>query len=238
LLNLERKRLKLEFNSHAIGTLQSFNQADQTATVTLAYQQVYNVYNPSTQAYAPKLVPYPTIVSAPVHINGGGDGFLTFPFTKGDECLVEFNDRDIDNWFAGGAGGAPATPRLHAFSDALIIVGFRSLANVLAAYDTANAVLRNRAGTVAVGLQLATALALIQTTEGGTLGTQIQDLLATLSTLMSGAATDFTALATTCTGAGAPLSALAAGFTAVASTFTTAGTGISNAATGIGKVIA
>ncbi len=137
-LNLERKRTKLELNCHAVATVQSFDATDQTAMVSIAYQKTYFVYNPITQSYDPKLVPYAVIGAAPVHVNGGGGCSLTFPITKGDECLLAFNDRDIDNWFSGTPGGAVATPRLHSFADAMAFIGFRSKANTVKNYDTTN----------------------------------------------------------------------------------------------------
>ena len=84
---------------------------------------------------------------------GGAATALTFPIAKGDECLVLFNDRDMDNWFTGGGGGAVATPRLHSFADGIILVGLRSLGNVLQNVDGVRATLRgSKDGQTIVGV--------------------------------------------------------------------------------------
>lgn len=153
-LNLSKKDIFLSMNCHAIGTIQSFTASNQTASATIAYQKVFFRVNSTTQAYEPYLLPYPLLIDAPVICLGGGAAALTFPITAGDECLILFNDRDIDNWFASNTGGAPATARSHAFTDGFILVGIRSLSNVIENYDTANVVIQNDQAKVAIGPSL------------------------------------------------------------------------------------
>lgn len=147
LLDLYRKDILLNLNCHHIGTVQTFNPLNQTATATINYKKTFFNFDSATQTYVPQLVDYPILIDVPVIALGGGDGALTFPISGGDECLVLFNDRDLDNWFAGGgSGGAVATPRLHSFSDGLILVGIRSLANVIPNYNGSATELRTRDG--------------------------------------------------------------------------------------------
>src|SRR5690606_13368617 len=120
------------------------------ATVTINYKKTYYRLNAATGLYAPLLMDYPILVDCPVIALGGAAAALTFPITKGDECLVLFNDRDMDNCFQVGSGSANAAPRLHSFADGIVLVGLRSLAKVLTNYDTQRAVLRN--GTALVGV--------------------------------------------------------------------------------------
>lgn len=146
------------FNCHQIGTVQSFDPVKQTATVTInVLRQVPDL---SVQPPAYKTQTYPILLDVPVFINSGGSGYLTFPVAAGDTCLVLFNDRDMDNWFATGNTTAPNTGRAHDLSDGLALVGFRSLANVLANFDSNNAVLAFGGGKVLVAdkLQLENAL--------------------------------------------------------------------------------
>lgn len=148
----------LTFNCHQIGTVQSFDSAKQTVTVTInVLRQVPDL---SVQPPVYKSQPYPLLLDVPVFINSGGSGHLTFPITAGDTCLVLFNDRDIDNWFSTGNTTAPNTGRAHDLSDGLALVGFRSVANALASFDTNNAVLAYKNGKVLVAdkLQLLNAL--------------------------------------------------------------------------------
>lgn len=142
LLDLHKKDIFLSLNCHAIGQIETFNPAKQTATVSLKYKRTRFQYDATAGAYLPVLLNYPLMADAPVHVLGGGGGAITFPIVKGDECLVCFNDRDIDNWFNGAANGAVATSRTHSFSDAIILVGVRSIPNVLTDYDGTNIVIR------------------------------------------------------------------------------------------------
>ena len=184
-LNLLKKDILLNLNSHHVGTVQSFDADNQTCTATINYPKTYFELNSVTGLYQPVLVNYPLMVDCPVMSLGGGLAALTMPVKIGDECLVLFNDRDLDNWFQGGAGAAVATPRLHSFSDAIILVGLRSLGNVLSNFDLARGVLRG--GSAVVGVNTVNSKVLISNaspsgsdgsyTYGTTLNTLLQNLM-------------------------------------------------------------
>ena len=149
LLINSQKQLKLEFNCHHIGTIQSFNPLNQTAQVTINYTksflQISDVGNTST------LTPsYPTLLECPCIVLGGGGGYLSFPIASGDECLVLFNDRDLDNWFMGSSSSPPNTGRLHAFTDAVCLVGLRSMPNVLIDYQGSAVTLQYEGNTIQI----------------------------------------------------------------------------------------
>lgn len=141
-----------DLNCHQIATIKTFNATQQTAVAECVYKRTYFDPNPATGVYGPTLVDYPLLADCPVICLGGGTGALTFPIAAGDECLVLFNDRDIDNWFAGAKGGPVATDRAHSFSDGIILVGLRSAANVIPTYSTNSIDLRNKAGTRKVSI--------------------------------------------------------------------------------------
>jgi len=86
---------------------------------------------------------YPKLLNCPVAFMFGGDGSLTFPIAAGDSCIVLFNDRDMDAWYAGGQVAAPATLRMHDISDAIAIVGIRSATRPLSNYVTDGVELRH-----------------------------------------------------------------------------------------------
>ncbi len=153
LLDLLKKDILLSLNAHHLGTIQSFDATRQTANVSINYKKTFYKHNAATGLYDAVLFDYPLALDCPVIVLGGGGGALTFPISAGDECLVLFNDRDLDNWFQGGAGAAVATPRLHSFADGIALVGLRSLTNVLTGYDATRAVLRNgEGGSTMVGV--------------------------------------------------------------------------------------
>ncbi len=129
-------------NCHQLGTIVSFDSNKQTASISLNVQRV--VYNQQVQAdplsnqptpTTPNVINYPVLVDCPVFVLTGGGSYLTMPIKAGDTCLVLFNDRDIDSWFASGAVVPPNSARMHSLSDGMAIVGFRSLANVLSGYS-------------------------------------------------------------------------------------------------------
>lgn len=137
LLDLVRKDIFLGLNCHAIGTITAFDPVKQLASATINYKKTYSRPD-ATGVYGPVLVDYPQLADCPVMVLGGGGTAITFPIAVGDECFVMFNDRDFDNWLKGSSSSGVATTRLHSFSDGVIFVGVRSLANVIQGYDPEN----------------------------------------------------------------------------------------------------
>lgn len=142
LLVYYKKLTKLEINCHHVGTITAFDATNQTAQATINYTKTFlRVDEIGDTSVTP--TNYAQLIDCPVVCLGGGGGSLTFPIVEGDECLVLFNDRDFDNWFSSGnSNAAPATPRAHGFSDAIILVGIRSIPNVITEYDTDAAAFR------------------------------------------------------------------------------------------------
>lgn len=172
LLNLLKREIMLELSCHHIGTVQSVNLTNQQLVATVNYTRTFFKLNENTGLYSATQLNYPTVIDCPFVVLGGGTANLTFPIAAGDECLLLFNDRDMDNWFQGGTNAACATPRAHSFSDAVALVGINSLANVVQSYDAARAVLRN--GTTGVGVSSTKVKIFNQTT---TLNTLLQSLI-------------------------------------------------------------
>lgn len=125
---LEAKAMELarRLNCVQIGTIEAFNASEQTANVSLNFKRVIN----------DTLKDYAVLVQVPCIVLNGGGGGLSFPISKGDTCVVLFNDRNMDNWFATGAVMEPDSARTHDMSDGIALVGIRSLANLLSGYLT------------------------------------------------------------------------------------------------------
>lgn len=147
LLALWQRQIMLSLNCHHIGTIGAFNPANQTATVSINYTRTYFQVDDVSGDQVPVQVNYPLLLECPVVCLGGGTGSITFPILPGDECIVMFNDRDIDNWFTGAPAGPVNSNRLHAISDGIALVGVRSMAHVLTSYDSTNIVLQLTGGT-------------------------------------------------------------------------------------------
>ena len=213
LLDLLKKDIMMSLVCHHIGTVQSFDPAKQIATATINYKKTY-FNRDSNGLYQPKLVDYPILIDCPCIVLGGGPTSLTFPIAKGDECLILFNDRDIDSWFSSGQVGPVATPRLHSMSDALILVGVRSAGKALAGYDEDRAVLQNGTTMVGVGESLVKIA-----NADYTLNTILQDLITAINDLVTATSAITVTCAAPASPSGPPLNAAA--ITAVATDLTT-----------------
>lgn len=141
LLDSSMQQTLARCNCHEVGSIVSFDAATQTASVQL---QVLAVLPDGSQ------VPYPVLTDCPIFVNSGGGGIITFPIAAGDPCLVLFNDRDLDNWWATGNVVAPNSPRMHSLSDGLVLVGFRNKSNSISDYSTTQAEMRFAGAKVVV----------------------------------------------------------------------------------------
>jgi len=66
---------------------------------------------------------YPLLVDCPYFVLSGGGAFIDMPISKGDYCLILFNDRNIDNWWSTENVTEPADRRKHNLSDGIALVG-------------------------------------------------------------------------------------------------------------------
>ena len=177
LLMYFKKELFTSLNCHHIGTIQEFDPNDQTCKATINYKKTY--YRDSeVKLQEPYYEDYAIIVDAPAIVLSGGGANLTFPIKQGDECLCIFNDRDIDNWFVSGQVKENKTGRLHSYTDALILVGLKSVANKISSYDMNHAQLSW--GNAKLGITDSKVL-VSNTTD--TLNGLLQDLITQVKTL-------------------------------------------------------
>lgn len=129
-LDGQKRVTQKSINCHQIGTIQSFDKGTQLANIKISMKQVVSVAEDGTETYQD----YPLLMECPVIVLFGGVDVLTLPVEVGDNCLVFFNDREIDNWLNNGDGTYPVTARLHDISDAFAIVGIRPLTNSITNY--------------------------------------------------------------------------------------------------------
>lgn len=129
-LNALKRDVMLNMNCVQIGIIESFDSAKQTATIRMAIKQVASIAPDGTKTLRER----PLVFQCPVMILYGGNSYITFPIAPGDNCIVLFNDRQIDEWLLNGGVQVPTTGRAHDFSDAIAIVGLRSFQNSIANY--------------------------------------------------------------------------------------------------------
>lgn len=81
----------------------------------------------------------PVLPHCPVWFPRGGGCSLTFPVSTGDECMVVFGSRSIDEWWQNGEAQPAYDLRRHDLSDGICLVGLTSQARPLSNVN-ANAV--------------------------------------------------------------------------------------------------
>ncbi len=179
ILNEWKKNIFLNLNCHAIGTVKSFDSDTRTVTVTVNYTKTFYEED-GLGNFNPKEVNYPVLMDLPVLILSGGTGMVTMPIDAGDQCLILFNDRDIDNWYSGANSGPVNSGRLHALSDGIALIGLFPSNKNIASYDTSRVRVQN--GTTYVGVGTAKIKLANNDT---TLNTLLQDLITDIRSLIT-----------------------------------------------------
>lgn len=105
-------------NCAKVGEIESFNPTNKTAQIQVLFKRVLR------DGTAESL---PILVDCPVFTIQGGGGSLQFPIAAGDQCIVLFSDRRLDEWYQNGAEAAPADGRMHDLSDGIALVGINAL---------------------------------------------------------------------------------------------------------------
>jgi hypothetical protein len=132
------------------GIVQSFDASTQLATVQPAIRRIFITRDGDKETLVPDDLPI--LINVPVIFPRGGGFSLTFPVRSGDECLLVFCERSIDDWHETGKVKAPTTKRFHSLSDATAIVGISSLTNKVPDYDPVNTEIKKDDGSVSITL--------------------------------------------------------------------------------------
>jgi len=133
------ERLK-ELHTAMPGIVETFDPVAQTASIQPAIKRVFKTNDGEKEILTPTELPI--LINVPVIFPRGGGFSLTFPVKKGDECLLTFCERSIDNWHQFGTIKIPGAKRFHALSDATAFVGLSSLPNKVPNYDNVNVQLK------------------------------------------------------------------------------------------------
>ncbi len=126
------------------GIVVSFDASKQTAVVQPAIKRIWVEDGP---------LPLPQCVDVPVQFPRGGNFVLTFPIARGDEVLLCFSERAIDNWWDRGGVQEPAEVRSFDLSDAFAIPGVSSRPRFLGGVSTDACELRTLNGAVVLRLE-------------------------------------------------------------------------------------
>lgn len=109
----------------------------------------------------------PLLLDCPVVFPSAGGITLTLPIQEGDEVLVVFSSRCIDNHWQSGGVQPQAEIRMHDLSDGFALPGYRSKPRKLANVSSSTAQLRNDAGTAYVELDASGAGVINMVAPGG-----------------------------------------------------------------------
>lgn len=131
------------------GRINSYDPASQTGEIEVTLTvPTFDVAGTRTEHEIPLLL------DVPIFFPNGGGYTLTFPVVKGDECLVVFSSRCIDQWWDKGGVQPQHELRMHDLSDGFAFVGFRSKPKVLSpAPSTAGVELRADDGATKLSIE-------------------------------------------------------------------------------------
>lgn len=112
-----------KLNCMRIGIIKEFYPDSLTVKVLIANKKVIGQNPDGTQ----KVRDYAPIIAKVCYANP----FCTFPITEGMECILLFSDREIESWFINGSVNPRGYERMHDLTDAVAIVGIRSLPQMI-----------------------------------------------------------------------------------------------------------
>lgn len=108
---------RLDIHTHLPGIIKAFDRATLTVKVQPAIKRLWRDAG---------FLPLPELVDCPYQMLRAGTIMLWMEPSPGDECLVQFSERAIDNWHHAGGVQEPSEYRLHDLSDGFASPGFWS----------------------------------------------------------------------------------------------------------------
>lgn len=117
-------------NCIKIGKITFVNTQNQTVNVQILHKRINQ-----NNLVKRELRDYPVLQGVPFVVLGGGNSYLSFPISVGDNCLLLFNDYEIDRWWDTGENLPANFDRKHDISDAFALVGVHSMADLIQGYS-------------------------------------------------------------------------------------------------------
>lgn len=134
IVNLTSESVQSIINCCKIGRIIDFNSSNWSVTVEIL--QVMTVNNNSF---------IPTILSeVPLLFYGVGGASITMPNVIGQNCLLLFCDRNIDNFLLTGQRYKPDNARKHSFADAVALLTVNSFVDTPPMYDESALTVNNK----------------------------------------------------------------------------------------------
>jgi len=132
------------------GIVEKFDTEQQLASVQPAIKRMLKTGRGEEEREI--IVPrnLPLCINVPVVFPAGGGFHLTFPVKPGDECILMFCERSLDNWLDRGGVQEPSAKRFHALSDAFAIMGLHSKPKSISNYNNNAIELRTQGNKVSI----------------------------------------------------------------------------------------
>jgi hypothetical protein len=137
---IEGMLLELWTSTPAI--IQDFNPDDGTCSAQPAIKSLVRDQQGNTS-----WVDLPLLIKVPVWFPMAGNFAVTFPLKQGDEVLVIFAARCIDQWWLNGGVQIQSYLRFHDLHDGFALPGIMSKPRVLKNISTTSMQLRNQDGS-------------------------------------------------------------------------------------------
>lgn len=157
------RNLADQFNCHRVGRIIAFDSNTLICKVKLLDKLIFNGTEED----------YVEFTNMPLLIYATETAGLTLGNVVGAECLVHFNDTDIDNWLETGEAYAPNSLRQHDFADGFVeLRPYDNLAAQKISYDSEGLALYNNGTKVQLkddGSAVITNGSAVITLSGGTI---------------------------------------------------------------------
>ena len=88
----------------------------------------------------------PVIYNVPVAHPRAGDAFIHMPLKKGNNVMLIFSDRSLDNWLSSGGVVDPKDSRMHHLSDAVAYPGLYPFNEPLSLNNGNDIIIKNKSG--------------------------------------------------------------------------------------------
>ena len=118
LLKLSLNDFGENFNCVRVGIVQEFLYKQQLVRVKIASQRLIRINRDGTQTTQDYAEIYAKLCYATPYMNQ--------PPKVGDECVLLFNDREMESWWINGSANQRAYNRMHDLTDCIAICGLRS----------------------------------------------------------------------------------------------------------------
>lgn len=134
-----------DLHTNIPGIIRMYDSESQTATIAPAIKRVLSTLDGEVEKLTP--IGLPALINVPILFQQSATLCLTMPIEQGDECLIFFSERSIDNWYREGGIQEPSNWRMHDLSDAFAVVGPVSSPNKIQSVSATASQLRTKAVT-------------------------------------------------------------------------------------------